>query len=62
MQHTWDRRVIVQTREDVELHLHALQTMAEQFQLCEWGHFLLEKLHRFWEITSRSDHGMHLIT
>jgi hypothetical protein len=24
-------------QEDVEVHLHALQTMNEQFQLCEWG-------------------------
>jgi hypothetical protein len=27
--------VIVLAREDTEVHLHALQTMIEQFQLCE---------------------------
>jgi hypothetical protein len=31
--------------EDVEVHLNALQTMTEQFQLCEWGHYHLGKLH-----------------
>jgi hypothetical protein len=40
--------------EDVEVHLHALQTMAEQFKLCEWGHCFLGKLHRCSEITSGS--------
>jgi hypothetical protein len=30
--------VIVLAREDVEVHLHALQSTTEQFQLCEWGH------------------------
>jgi hypothetical protein len=40
--------VIVLAREDVEVHLHALQTMTEQFQLC------LEKLQRCSEITSDS--------
>jgi hypothetical protein len=32
-------------RENVEVHLHALQTMTEQFQLCELGHCPLGKLH-----------------
>jgi hypothetical protein len=35
---------------DIEVYLHALQTMAEQFQLCEWGHCRLGKLHRCSEI------------
>jgi hypothetical protein len=43
--------VIVLAREDVEVHLHALQTVTEQFQLCEWGHCGLGKLHRCSEIT-----------
>jgi hypothetical protein len=29
--------VIVLAREDGEVHLHALQTVTEQFQLFEWG-------------------------
>jgi hypothetical protein len=29
-------------REDVGIHLHALQTTTEQFQLCEWGIVVLE--------------------
>jgi hypothetical protein len=29
-------------REDVEVNLHSLETMTEQFQLCEWGHCRLE--------------------
>jgi hypothetical protein len=33
--------VIVPAREDVEV-LHALQTMSEQFQLCEGGIVVLE--------------------
>jgi hypothetical protein len=52
--------VIVLAREDVKVQLHAPQTMTEQFQLCEWGHCRLGKLHRYSEIMS--DHGMHLIT
>jgi hypothetical protein len=36
--------------EDAEVHLHALQTMAEQFQLCECGHSHLGKLHHCSEI------------
>jgi hypothetical protein len=34
--------VIVLAREYVEVHLHALQIMTEQFQLCEWGMAVLE--------------------
>jgi hypothetical protein len=30
--------MIMLAREDVEVHLHALQTTTEQFQLCEGGH------------------------
>jgi hypothetical protein len=37
-----------------EVHLRALQIMTEQFQLCEWGHCRLGKLHRCSEITSGS--------
>jgi hypothetical protein len=33
-------------REDAEVHLHALRTMTEQFQLCEWEHCHIGKLHR----------------
>jgi hypothetical protein len=29
-------------KEDVEVHLHALQTMTQQFQLCEWAIVVLE--------------------
>jgi hypothetical protein len=46
--------VIVLVREDVEVHVHAIQTMTEQFQLREWGHCPFEKLHRCSEITSGS--------
>jgi hypothetical protein len=28
--------MIILAREDAQVHLHALQTMTEQFQLCEW--------------------------
>jgi hypothetical protein len=37
-------------REDVEVHLHALQTMTEQFQLCELGNGRLAKLRNCSEI------------
>jgi hypothetical protein len=30
--------------EDVKVHLHALQTIIEQFQLCEWVHCRLALL------------------
>jgi hypothetical protein len=42
------------TREDVEVHFRALQTIIEQLKLCEWGHCRLEKLHRCSGITSGS--------
>jgi hypothetical protein len=42
--------MIVLAREDVEVHSHALQTIIEQFQLWEWGHYRLQRLHRFSEI------------
>jgi hypothetical protein len=35
--------VIVLVKEDVEMHLHALQIMTEEFQLWEWGHCRLGK-------------------
>jgi hypothetical protein len=34
--------VIVLAREDVEVHLLALETMTEHFYLCEWGIVVLE--------------------
>jgi hypothetical protein len=47
--------VIVLAREDVEVHLHALQIMTEEFQLCEWGLYRrLGKLYCCSEITSGS--------
>jgi hypothetical protein len=45
--------VIVLVREGAEVHLHALKTMTEQFQLCEWEYCCLEKVHRL-DITSGS--------
>jgi hypothetical protein len=42
--------MIVLAREDAEVHLHALQTMTEQFQMCEWGHRRLKNLRRFSEL------------
>jgi hypothetical protein len=39
---------IVLAREGAEVHLHALQTMIEQFQMCEWGYYL-GKLYRYSE-------------
>jgi hypothetical protein len=39
--------MIVLSREDVEVPLHALQIMTEQFQLCEWGIVLLETVSLF---------------
>jgi hypothetical protein len=38
--------VIVLARED-DIHLDALQTMIEQFQLCEWGNCRLDKTASF---------------
>jgi hypothetical protein len=46
--------VIVLAMGDVEVQLHTLQTMIEQFQLCECGHYLLGKLNCCSEITSGS--------
>jgi hypothetical protein len=37
--------VIVLTREDAEVLVHALQTVTEQFGLYEWGHCHHGKLH-----------------
>jgi hypothetical protein len=34
-------------RDDVEVRLHALQTMTEQFQLCEWGIVVLQTVWLF---------------
>jgi hypothetical protein len=44
--------IIMLVREDIEVHLHAFQTMTEQFQLCEWGYCLFGKLYRCSKITS----------
>jgi hypothetical protein len=46
--------VTVLAREDAEVRLHALQTMTEQFRLCEWEDCRLGKLHHCSEITSGS--------
>jgi hypothetical protein len=46
-------------KEDAEVHLHAFQTMTEQFQLCEWGIVVLENCIIVWKCL---DHGMHVIT
>jgi hypothetical protein len=43
---------IMLAKEDVEVHLHALQTMNEQFHLCEWRHCQLGKVLRCLEIMS----------
>jgi hypothetical protein len=51
--------VTVLARED-EVHLHALQTLTEQFQLCEWGILALGSCIVVQKY--RLDHGMHLIT
>jgi hypothetical protein len=42
--------VIMLARED-DVHIHALLTMTEQFQLCEWGRYDLGKLHLCSECT-----------
>jgi hypothetical protein len=34
--------VKVLAREDAKVQLNALETMTEQFQLCEWGIIILE--------------------
>jgi hypothetical protein len=41
--------VIVLAREDIEVHLPALETMTEQFQLCEWGIVFLENCIVVWK-------------
>jgi hypothetical protein len=46
--------VIVMAGEYVQVHLHVLHTITEQFRLCEWGHCRLGKLHRCSERTSGS--------
>jgi hypothetical protein len=45
--------LIMLAREDVEVHLHAVQTITEEFQLCEWGYYRPGKLRRL-EVTSGS--------
>jgi hypothetical protein len=51
---------IVMPREDVEVHLHVLQTMTQQSQLCECGRVVL--LNCIVVGKYRLDHGMRLIT
>jgi hypothetical protein len=51
--------VTVLAREDVGVHLHALQTVNEQFQLCEWGTVILENCII---VQKCLNHGMHLLT
>jgi hypothetical protein len=46
--------VTVLLKKDADVHLHALQTITEQFQLCEWGHWHLGELHHCSEIMSGS--------
>jgi hypothetical protein len=41
--------VFVLTMEDVEVHLHALKTITEQFQLCEGGIVVLENSIVVWK-------------
>jgi hypothetical protein len=47
--------VTVLAREDVKIHIHALQIMTEQFQVCEWGHHRLGKLHHCSEMSGSWD-------
>jgi hypothetical protein len=42
--------VIVLAKEGVEVHLHALQTITEQFQARKWEHCHLEKLHHHHQV------------
>jgi hypothetical protein len=35
--------VIFLAKDDVEVHLHALQTITEQFQLFDWGQYRFGK-------------------
>jgi hypothetical protein len=46
--------MIVLAVEDVEVHVHAFETMTEQLQLCEGGIVVLGKLRRCSEIASGS--------
>jgi hypothetical protein len=42
--------VNVLAREGAEVHFHALPTMSEQFQLCEWGRtVVLENYNIVWK-------------
>jgi hypothetical protein len=41
--------VIVLARKYVDIRLHVLQTITEQFLLCEWGRCHLGKLHGFFQ-------------
>jgi hypothetical protein len=54
--------MIALAREDVEVHLHALQTMNEQFQLYEWGYCPLGKLDHCPEMKSGSWDASHYPT
>jgi hypothetical protein len=48
--------MIMLAKEDAEVHLHAPQTMTEQFQLCEWGgHCHLGKLQHCSEMSGSWD-------
>jgi hypothetical protein len=44
--------MILLAKEDVEVHIHVVQTITEQFHLCEWRHCRLRKLFRLSEMTS----------
>jgi hypothetical protein len=52
--HWCSNLVTVLAKEYDELHLLTLQTMTEQFQLCEWGHWYLRILHYCSKIMSGS--------
>jgi hypothetical protein len=54
--------VIVLAREGAEVHLHALQSITEQFQLWEWGHCHLRKPHHCLEIMSGSGDALQYPT
>jgi hypothetical protein len=51
--------VVVLAREDVEVHLHALQTTTEQSIYVNGGTVVLEK---FIVVRKRLHYGMHMIT
>jgi hypothetical protein len=42
-------------QDDAEVHLHALQTTTAQYQLCEWEHCHVGKLHRYSEMSGSLD-------